>query len=152
MNLTDNKIIEQLMQNGRSTWAELAAMLEMSPPGVADKVRRLEESYVITGYHAQIDPEKIGLSLTAFIKVTLEQPSARTAFLELVQSLAEIQACYHVAGDYDYLLLIRCRDTAALETLLTDHIKAVPGIAKTSTTIVLSTVKETAVFPLENNE
>jgi Lrp/AsnC family leucine-responsive transcriptional regulator len=152
MNIIDNKIIKQLMQNGRSTWAEMAAMLDMSPPGVADKVRRLEEGNVISGYHAHVNPAKLGLSLTAFIKVTLDQPASRTAFLELVETLAEIQACYHVAGDHDYLLLVRCRDTTALESLLTDHIKAIPGIVRTNTTIVLSTVKETAVLPLENNE
>jgi Lrp/AsnC family leucine-responsive transcriptional regulator len=140
------------MQNGRSTWAELAAMLNMSPPGVADRVRRLEESGVITGFSARVDPAKAGLTLTAFIHVTLERPSTRPPFLDLVQSLPQIQACYHIAGDYDYLLLVRCRDTAALETLLTDQIKALDGVAKTNTTIILSTVKETAVLPIEENK
>ena len=127
-------------------------MLEMSAPGVADRVRRLEENKVITGYHAQIDPAKVGLALTAFIKITLENPSSRPDFLKLVHARPEIQACHHIAGDYDYLLFVRCRDTFALESLLTDHIKAVPGIVRTNTTIVLSTVKETAVLPIGNNE
>lgn len=136
------------MQNGRSTWAELAAMLNMSPPGVADRVRRLEESGVITGFSAQVDPATVGLTLTAFVQVTLERPSARLPFLALVASLPEILAGYHIAGSYDYLLLIRCRDTAALESLLTDQLKSMEGVAQTNTTIVLSTVKETAVLPI----
>lgn len=148
MNIVDSKILAQLMQNGRSTWAELAAMLDMSAPGVADRVRRLEESGVIQGFTVQVDPAKVGLMLTAFIWVTCERPSAREPFLALVQTLPDIQACYHVAGEYDYLLLVRCRDTAALETLLTDQIKAIPGVARTNTTISLSTVKETAVLPI----
>ncbi|MCA9926683.1 MAG: Lrp/AsnC ligand binding domain-containing protein, partial [Anaerolineales bacterium] len=69
-------------------------------------------------------------------------------FLDLVQLLPQIQACYHIAGDYDYLLLVRCRDTPALETLLTDKIKAISDVVRTHTTIVLSTVKETAVLPI----
>ena len=148
MNNTDLKILSRLMQNGRSTWAELAAMLNMSPPGVADRVRRLEESGVITGFSTQVDPAKAGLTLTAFIQVTLERPSTRPTFLDLVQTVPQIQACYHIAGDYDYLLLVRCRDTPALETLLTDKIKAISGVVRTRTTIVLSTVKETAVLPI----
>ncbi|KAA3664187.1 MAG: Lrp/AsnC family transcriptional regulator [Chloroflexi bacterium] len=152
MNKIDTQLLIYLMQNGRSTWSELAESFSMSAPGVADKVRRLEERGTIQGYAAQVNPTHVGIGLMAFVNVTLDQPSDRSAFLEMVQQTPHIQGCYHVAGAYDYLLLIRCRNTAVLETLLTDHIKALPGTVHTNTTIVLSTVKETAILPIENGK
>ncbi|MCP5098053.1 MAG: Lrp/AsnC family transcriptional regulator [Chloroflexi bacterium] len=148
MNKIDLQLLHQLMENGRSTWSELAETFSMSAPGVADKVRRLEERGTIKGYAAQVEPTHVGLGLMAFVNVTLERPSDRSTFLEMVQQTPQIQACYHVAGAYDYLLLIRCKNTATLEILLTDQIKTLPGAVRTNTTIVLSTVKETAVLPL----
>jgi Lrp/AsnC family leucine-responsive transcriptional regulator len=122
--------------------------LSLSAPATADRVRRLEERQVITGYAALIDPEAIDCHLTAFIAVTLEHPQHRSAFLNLVHQLPEIQECHHVTGDDDYLLKVRCHTTKALEHLISESLKALPGVLKTRTTIVLSTVKETPVLPL----
>jgi Lrp/AsnC family leucine-responsive transcriptional regulator len=148
LNEIDSKILQQMMAQGRITWAELATLLELSAPAAADRVRRLEEKGVIQGYTARIDPEAIGCHLTAFIAVTLEHPQHRAAFLQTVQQLPAIQECHHVTGDDDYLLKIRCRHTKDLEHLVSDQIKALPGILRTRTTIVLSTVKETSDLPL----
>lgn len=147
-NETDYKIIQQLMAQGRITWSDLAGILELSAPAAADRVRRLEEKGVIQGYKAQINPESIGCHLTAFIAVTLEHPRHRAAFLQTVQDLSQIQDCHHVTGDDDYLLKIRCRHTKDLEHLITHKLKTLPGILRTRTTIVLSTLKETSDLPL----
>lgn len=148
LNETDYKIIQQLMAQGRITWSDLAGILELSAPAAADRVRRLEEKGVIQGYKAQINPESIGCHLTAFIAVTLEHPRHRAAFLQTVQDLSQIQDCHHVTGDDDYLLKIRCRHTKDLEHLITHKLKTLPGILRTRTTIVLSTLKETSDLPL----
>src|SRR5260221_4874469 len=103
----DYKGIRYLMEQGRSTWAELAGILGLSAPAAADRVRRLEESGVIKGYAAIIDPEAVGCGLTAFVATNLERSEYRTAFLKGIQALPEIQECHHVAGEDDYLLKVR---------------------------------------------
>lgn len=144
----DLKAIQQLMVQGRMTWAELATILELSPPATADRVRRLEDRGIITGYAALVNPESVGCELTAFVAVTLERPQHRAAFLQQVQDLPEIQECHHVTGDDDYLLKVRCRNTRQLERVVSEDLKGLPGILRTRTTIVMSTVKETSALPL----
>jgi Lrp/AsnC family transcriptional regulator, leucine-responsive regulatory protein len=138
----DIKILSTLLQRGRITWSELAQQLGLSAPATADRVKRLEERGIIAGYSAQLNTEALGLDLTAFIAVTLDQPRHRQAFLSQVQNTAAILECHHVTGDDDYLLKVRCRNTKALEGLISDRIKSIAGVAKTRTLIVLSTVKE----------
>lgn len=154
LNNLDFKIIVQLMRQGRMTWAELAGILELSAPAAADRVRRLEERQVIRGYAALVDPEQVGCGLTAFVAVTLDRPEHRAAFIARVQTLPEIQECHHVTGEDDYLLKVRCGSTRALEQLISEGLKGLPGVFKTRTTIALSTLKETPVLPLSelNNE
>jgi Lrp/AsnC family leucine-responsive transcriptional regulator len=149
MNETDSKVIEHLMRDGRMTWAELASILALSAPAAADRVHRLEQRGVIRGYAALIEPEAIGCALTAFIAVTLERPTHRRGFLQRVQELPEIQECHHIAGEDDYLLKVRCASPRELERIVSEEIKGMDGIARTRTTIVLSTSKETPVLPLK---
>ncbi len=143
----DLKIIRQLMANARTTWAELGSILGLTAPAAADRVRRLEERGAIKGYSALIDPEYAGCDLAAFISVTLERPEHRAPFLEKVRQLPEIQECHHVAGDEDYILKVRCKKMRELELLISERLKSLPGVVKTRTTIILSTVKETPVLP-----
>lgn len=151
LNSLDSKILRCLMRQGRMTWADLASQVDLSAPGAADRVRRLEERQVIRGYAALVDPEAVECELTAFIAVTLERSEHRAAFLELVQSLDEIQECHHVTGENDYWLKVRCHNTKALEHLISEHLKSLSGL-KTRTTIALSTVKETPVLPVRGEE
>ncbi|MNI41022.1 Leucine-responsive regulatory protein [compost metagenome] len=144
----DYKIIKALMANGRMTWAELAGVLGLSSPAAADRVRRLEEQGVITGYTALIDAESAGYGLAALIAVSLERPAHRQPFLDLIHKLPEIQECHHTAGDDDYILKVRCRGTRDLDRLISEELKSLPGIVRTKTTIILGTVKETPNIPL----
>ncbi|MEO1446530.1 MAG: Lrp/AsnC family transcriptional regulator [Cyanobacteria bacterium J06635_11] len=144
----DAAILTALIASGRVRWSTLAEQLGVSPPAIADRVRRLETAGVIEGYTTRLNSEKLGLDLSAFASVTLEHPRHRQGFLDYVRGCAGIAACHHVIGEGDYLLKICCRSTAELERLLSDEIKALPGIAQTRTTIALSTIKDSAVLPL----
>ncbi len=148
MDNTDVKALAHLMEHGRATWAELAVLLGLSAPAAADRVRRLEERRVIRGYAALIAPEAVGRALTAFVAITLQHPQHRAAFLARVTELPAVQECHHVAGDDDYVLKVRCGGTADLERLVSDDLKVLPGVARTRTTVVLSTTKETPALPL----
>jgi Lrp/AsnC family leucine-responsive transcriptional regulator len=148
LNNNDIKVIQYLMIQARSTWAELGTLLGLSAPAVADRVHKLEEAGVIKGYSALIDPEAVGCGLAAFISVTLEQPDQRSTFLELVNKQAQIQECHHVAGAEDYILKVRCKSPRELEELISEEIKSLPGV-KTRTTVILSTAKETPILPIK---
>ena len=145
----DFKAIQYLMSQGRITWSELAGILELSAPATADRVRRLEERNVIQGYAALVDPQAVDCGLTAFVSITLDKSKHRNTFLKKIQSLSEIQECHHITGEDDYLLKVRCRDTAELERLVGEDLKGLTGISKTRITIVLSTAKETPVLPIQ---
>jgi Lrp/AsnC family transcriptional regulator, leucine-responsive regulatory protein len=144
----DSKVIGLLMRRGRASWAELAKHLRLSPPAAAERVRKLEEHGVIRGYAALVSAEALGYPLTAFVAVTLERPQYRQAFLRRVASMKEIVECHHVAGEYDYLLKVRSRGTQDLDRVLSEKLKAVAGVARTVTTIVLSTAKESIEVPV----
>lgn len=144
----DLAIVANLSQKGRMSWAELAQEVGLSSPGLLDRVRRLEEKKIIRGYRAVIDPQSVGLSLTAFVSVSLEKPSHRTSFLKRIKQLPEVQECHHVSGDDDYLIKMRCQDTRHLDQVLSLGLKSWPGVVRTRTTIVLGTEKETSELPL----
>lgn len=144
----DLMALTYLMENGRATWSELSGVLKLSPPSTADRIKRLEESGVIRGYSAQINPDAVGCNITAFIALALEHPRYREEFIDLVNKLPSVQECHHITGDYDYLLKIRCRTTSELERLITGDLKGFGGISKTQTIIALSTVKESANLPI----
>ncbi|MFA0889487.1 MAG: Lrp/AsnC family transcriptional regulator [Synergistales bacterium] len=147
MNSNDTKLLIRLMEKGRSSWAELGGLIGLTAPAAADRVRKLEESGVIRGYAARVNPEEVGCGLGALVSVTLERTDARGAFLELIQSMPEVLECHHVAGSEDFILKIRCADTRALEQVISERIKKLDGI-RTRTTVILSTVKETPVLPV----
>jgi Lrp/AsnC family leucine-responsive transcriptional regulator len=148
MDSLDSKALNLLMRSGRATWAELGQLLGLSAPSAADRVRKLEERGVIRGYAALVDPAAAGHPLTAYVSVSLASHRNRAAFLRAVAKMEQIVECHHVAGDDDYLLKVRCRGTQDLDHLLADQLKDKVGVARTRTTIVLSTAKETVRVPL----
>jgi Lrp/AsnC family leucine-responsive transcriptional regulator len=123
-------------------------VLNLSGPSTADRVKKLEEAGTITSYAAIVNPEAVGCSLLAFVAVVLEHPRDRSGFIDFVRDTASVQECHHVTGEYDYLLKIRCQNTAELERLISNDLKDSGGIAKTQTIIALSTVKETVKLPI----
>jgi Lrp/AsnC family leucine-responsive transcriptional regulator len=152
MDPIDRKIVRLLAASGRLSWADLAAALDLSPPAAAERVRKLEQRGVIRGYTALLDPDLVGAGVTAFIAVRLERPRHRPAFLAQIAALGEILECHHLAGDDDFLLKARVAGLRELEGLVSERLKAVPGVAGTRTTVVLSTVKETPTPPLPPDE
>ncbi|MEO5821800.1 MAG: Lrp/AsnC family transcriptional regulator [Vicinamibacteraceae bacterium] len=145
----DSKAIDALQQDGRISWAELGTALGLSAPAAAERVRKLTETGVVRGFAAHLDPGLAGFPVLAFVAVTLASQGARAAFLNAVRRHDLIQECHHVAGDDDFLLKVRARSLAQLESVLADELKGRLGIARTRTTIVLGTAKETTRLPVE---
>jgi Lrp/AsnC family leucine-responsive transcriptional regulator len=143
----DYKALNLLMENGRAPWTEVGEALELSAPAAAERVRKLEERAVILGYRAIANPEALGLPLLAFVHVSLGTPTQRAAFLKAMARHEQVAECHHIAGDDDYLLKVRCRNTVDLERFLTVALKDRLGISRARTTIALTTVKETTALP-----
>lgn len=150
MDNLDKKALTELMANGRITWAELASRMDLSSPAAADRVRRLEDKGIIKGYHAEVDPEKVGYGLTAFIFITLERPEHTSEFLNLITNISEIQECHHITGEDNYLVKVRCHGTRDLDRIITTELRGLHGVVKTKTVIVLDTQKETTTVPLKS--
>ena len=148
MDTLDKKAISFLMKHGRATWAELGQLLGLSAPSAAERVRKLEEQGVLRGYAVLADAASLGYPLTAYVSVTLASHRQRTAFLRAIEKIEQVAECHHVAGDDDYLLKVRCRGTQDLDHLLARQLKEKLGVARTRTTIVLSTAKESVRIPI----
>lgn len=142
-----SKLLRALVRNARASWAELAALIGYSPPAAAERVHRLEESGVILGYSARLNPELIGYPLTAFVAVILDRPARRAEFIRKVMRLERVLEVHHTAGNEDYLLKVVSASTRDLEHFLSDILKSIPGVARTRTTIVLTTAKEAPLIP-----
>ncbi|WP_214721869.1 Lrp/AsnC family transcriptional regulator [Exiguobacterium sp. s192] len=148
MNSLDMKIIKLLMQDARMKWSTLAKHIGLSAPATADRVNRLQEQGMIRRFETVLDPARLGYDLGAFVAVSLERPEHRDPFLQRIQELPHVLECHHVAGEDDYLLKIRCRNTEELDDIITNQIKILHGISRTKTTIIMRTLKESTALPL----
>jgi Lrp/AsnC family leucine-responsive transcriptional regulator len=144
----DREILRLLVADGRITWARLASAVGLTPPATADRVRRLQSAGVVRGFTALVDPESVGKPLLAFTWISVGPPWNHDAFVDWADATDAVQEFHTVAGDFDYLIKIRCESPDALEEFLRTEVRNVPGIRRTSTTIVLSSPKETLRPPL----
>jgi Lrp/AsnC family leucine-responsive transcriptional regulator len=151
MDRIDRNIIATLQRQGRMTNVELARMNDLAPSSMLERVRRLEEKAVIKGYHAMLDPKKLGYQVEAMVMVTLDrhQASPIDAFESGVQDVPEVKACYHLTGRYDYVLHVAVRDIDHLGDLVKHRLGAIGGVEKQETFLILTTVKEDQGYPLE---
>lgn len=148
MDALDYRIIDLLQRDGRATQLEIARTVGLSQPAVAERIRKLEERGVITGFVARVDAAKLGKDITAFIGVSIEHPKHFEAFARKVLELPEVQECHRIAGNDSYLLKVRTKNTKTLDTLLVETLRTMPGVTRTQTTIVLSSIKEETYIPV----
>ncbi|QFG70217.1 Lrp/AsnC family transcriptional regulator [Ornithinimicrobium pratense] len=133
----DRHIVQVLAEEGRISFADLGRRVGLSTSAVHQRVKRLEEREIITGYRAVVDYTKVGLPLTALMSITPFDPAAEDDVPERLNDIEEIVACWSVAGDENYVLLIRVGRPQDLEELFA-RIRQQASVA-TNTTIVLST-------------
>jgi len=137
LNATDLRIIELLQNEGRATYARIAADVGLSPAAVHERVKKLEARGVITGYHARVSPEAMCAGVTAFIFVS-QAAGPRGELEELFSTMPWIEECHHIAGEESLLLKVRAESTRALEHLIWD-IRALESVERTKTVVVLAT-------------
>lgn len=136
----DVRLATEVSHDPRATLAQLSERVGLSTSAVQARMRKLESSGVIVGYHAILDPEAIGKPLSAFIEITPLDPRQPDNAPELLEPLTEIEACHSVAGDAAYMLFVRVASPKALEALV-NNVRHTASV-NTRTTVVLQTFYE----------
>ncbi len=142
----DRAIVDGLRANARATYSDLAKAAGLSAPAVHDRVAKLEASGVITGYHAAVSAEALGYAMGALIGVFATDQADLPALEAALADVPEIEDCWFVAGEESYVVKALVTDVGALERLI-GTVNQIKGVARTRTTVVLSTKFEGRVHP-----
>ena len=141
----DRKILAILRQDGRITFTDLAQRVGLSKTPCQQRVRRLVDKGVITGFAAIVDPAKVGLDHVAFAEVKLSdtREAALKQFNAAVRAIPEVEECHMIASSFDYLLKVRTVDIRRYRIVLGEKISSLPHVASTSTFVAMETISET---------
>jgi len=134
----DQRLVELLRGNARMSYAELARQVGLSAPAVHERVGKLETSGVLRGYHADVDPESVGLGVTALIGIVQDSTTEMDTLLGTLRDMPEIESCYFMAGEESFLLKARVGTMPELEQLIV-RLNRTSGVSRTRTAIALST-------------
>ena len=140
----DHKIVAVLMEDGRISVTDLAQRVGLSKTPCQVRMRRLIDSGVIKGFHAALDPAKMGLDHVAFTEVKLSdtREDALSEFNAAVRRIPEVEECHMIASSFDYLLKVRTADIRRYRVVLGEKISSLPHVASTSTFVAMETVKD----------
>ncbi|MEO1081703.1 MAG: Lrp/AsnC ligand binding domain-containing protein [Pseudomonadota bacterium] len=140
----DRNILRVLQEKGRISYVDLSKSVGLSVTPCKDRVRRLEREGFITGYHASVAPGKLDAGLAVFVQIRLSRKSQDifTKFKEAAMTLSEIQECFLVSGNFDYLIKARVADMGAYRMLLGETLLSLPGVQESSSFVVMEEIKE----------
>lgn len=146
----DLKLLTLLQQDGRMSVQDLADRVGLSASQCSRRRARLEDTGLIAGYHARLDPDQLGFGVTAFVQVTLARHSPDNArlFRNLVERTGAIQQAYAVTGDADYILRACLPDLRALSSLVNDVLLPHGAVAQVRSLVALERMKDTTALPL----
>lgn len=146
----DRNLLRQLQANGRITNQELSELIGLSPSPCLRRLRQLEGAGVISHYAALVDPASVGLTVTAFIRVRLDQQDDRhlAAFEEAVDGFPEVMECYLMTGDADYQLRVLVESLTLFEDFLRHKLTKIPGVAQVTTSFALRPIVYRTALPL----
>ncbi|MDZ7897339.1 MAG: Lrp/AsnC family transcriptional regulator [Arcicella sp.] len=145
---TDKEILRHLQQDALLTTKELASRLNLSPTPVYERVRRLEKDGVIKKYVALVDREKVSKDLMVFCSIRLKEHAqqAGAKFVEEIVALDEVQECYNISGDYDFMLKIVVHDMREYQAFLINKLASLENIGSTHSIFVMSEIKHETGF------
>jgi Lrp/AsnC family leucine-responsive transcriptional regulator len=150
----DRKILTILQQDGRIANNKLAEKVGLTTTPTLERVKRLEREGIIKGYSARVDEEAIGKGLVVFcsLRLAVHQMHTLDEVCDKINEMSEIQSCYHITGDSDFLLKIVVADMPAYEKFMHDKLTRLPGIERIYSNIVLSTKKENFHIPIDEDQ
>jgi Lrp/AsnC family leucine-responsive transcriptional regulator len=130
---TDWRLLEALQDDGRASFADLGRLVGLSPSAVTERVRRLEERGVITGYRCEVDPEQLGLTIMALVRLRYPHGNYKP-FRDLLATTAEVTEAHHVTGEDCFVLTVRARSMRHLEAVT----GRIAGLGSVTTSVVYS--------------
>ena len=136
----DHKILEILQNTGRDSASHIALEIGMSVPAVSERIHKLEQAGVISGYEAIVDPKKVGLDVAAIITLVSESSRQFEEVVLLANKTLEVVQCFTTTGSGSHLLIIHTENSESLEVLLKE-MQAWPGVLRTETQLILSSYK-----------
>jgi len=146
----DRKILRSLQQNARLSFAELARQVGLTTTPCKERVKRLERDGYISGYHARLDPGKLDRGLVVFVQITLQRTAGNAfrEFTEAIQDVPEVEECYLVAGNFDYLIKARVKDMTQYREFLGGSLMQLPGVQESTSYPVMEKAAERTVTGL----
>ncbi len=146
----DRRILAELQDEGRMTNVELAGHVGLTAPPCLRRVRALEGSGVIRGYHAEVDPAKLGFSIMVFALVSLKSQAedALRQFEDHMRTLSEVRECHMLNGEIDFILKIVSKDLQSFQEFLTSKLTPAPNVASVKTSLTIRTAKQLPGVPL----
>lgn len=150
MDATDRKILAELQKDGRLSATELAERIGLSLSPCHRRVRALEESGVIAGYRANVQPGAVGLNFSAVVFVTLREANGNSvrAFESALPDIVEIISAQRLFGDPDYMLHVVTRDLAAFQVLYDQALSTLPSVLRLTSTLVMKNIFQDRPLPL----
>jgi Lrp/AsnC family leucine-responsive transcriptional regulator len=143
----DRRLIGALRTNARATYAELGRLVGLSAPAVHERVGKLEAAGVITGYHVAVEPAALGLGVSALVGILQGDGADSDEIFAALKDMPEIEDCWFVAGEETFVIKVRVADMPSLEQVI-GALNRIRGVARTRTTVVLSTRFEGRPGPL----
>lgn len=140
----DARILTLLQERGRMKRSHIAEEVGMSVPATSERINKLEDRGLIEGYHAVVNERELGYDILSFIRVTVDGSEHYDHFVQEATALSEVQEVHSITGEGSHILKVRVPDTSGLERLLS-RIQSWPGVHGTSTSIALTTFKESRV-------
>ena len=149
----DRQLLAELQDEGRVTNVELASRVGLTAPPCLRRVRALEESGVIRGYHADLDASRLGYSIMVFALVSLKSQAeeALRQFEEHVGELPEVRECHMLNGEIDFILKIVSRDLQSFQEFLTSKLTPAPNVASVKTSLTIRTAKQLPGVPVSQD-
>ncbi len=147
----DIAILHELQHEGRITNAELARRVNLSPPATHARLKRLEERGYIQHYTALLNHEMLGYDMLCVVLICIQnhQQDAVALFQDSVKQIPEVLECYHITGEFDFMLKVVIQDRKGLQHFLTERLSPIPNITRIQTSLVIREIKSTTALPLE---
>jgi len=151
LDAVDKAILKHLQANARIRNAQLARLVNLSPPATHARVRQLEKRGYIKKYTALLNPAKAGYDMVCFVHMSLQlhQTERIDSIRETIKQMPEVLECYHLTGEYDYLLKVVIRNREDLERFVMNQLTRMSGVSRVHTSLVLTEVKSTTALPLD---
>ena len=147
----DRQLLATLQDEGRVTNVDLAARVGLTAPPCLRRVRALEDSGVIKGYHAELDGAKLGFAITVFAMVSPKSQAEESLrqFEDHMRALPEVRECHMLNGEIDFILKIVSTDLQSFQEFLTSKLTPAPNVASVKTSLTIRTAKQLPGVPLE---